>query len=854
VPTAVGARVATVRIVSNDADEPNTDVALTCNGTQGSLSISSPGTPIAFPATDVGASSAEVMVTLRNTGTAAVTVNSQASVAGTGFARTTNLSQTPPFVLAPNATATVGITFTPTADGSHSGTLGVSYDATSLSVGLNGNGRAALVGVSPSTIPLGDVLVGTPSNSSFSVQNTGSAALAIASISHTGSADIALVGAPPTTVAASSTATVNVRCNPSATGLRSATFTVDTDADNAPQDPTVTVTCTGVRPEISVAPPSVAFGNVAPGNGLSMDVVVSNANNPTTSTLTVLAPVVSGTDAAMFVVTPPGAFTLVPGASRTLSVRFTPTGFGAKVATLSISSDDPGGPIAVPLSGTGFDNEITVVQPAGTTIAFGDVKVGESSTATTVRLQNDGNADLTISGVLSTGTNAAEYVVAGPATPAVIAGGSFTDWTVECSPSSVGAKVASLQINSDDADEAAKTFALTCNGTQALLVMTSPATEPVTFQSTRVGEVSAERTIILQNQGTAPLDIVAEARTTPNVFEVSQGVGVTPRTIAAGDSMTLKLQFRPTGDGIVSGNLTVDWDTTSLIVDLRGPGTVATETITPDVDGTGNVDVGAVCEGGSRDQDFEVRSSGTASFTVSAIDVTGTGFTIASPTPPLPWVLGPNQSEVFTLTVAPTGTDEITGTITITSDIPGAPTRTIPVVATGIASGIGVAPATGIDFPNTDPGTQSAASAVTITNCSGAPMDVSAAEIAGTDGGDFLLASGPDAPLTIANMDAAQWTIQFQPAEAGSSNATFHVVHDQAGSPLDVPLTGTSGSGGTDAGPQPDAQPDAAGAGPDGGNALDQSSYYACSAGQGGPTSGLLLLGALAFVLKRRRR
>jgi len=855
-PTVAGNRAATLRIVSNDPNEANTDIALTCNGTSGALTVVSPATPIAFTATDVGASSAPVTVTLRNSGSADVTITASPTVSAGPFSISTPLSA--PVTLVPGGTATVGLTFTPTADGTASATLSVPYTAPAaqtLSVGLTGTGRAALVAVSATSLPLGSVVVGaTPGTGSFAIQNAGSATLNIASIAHSGSPDVTLTAAAPTSVGAAGTVNVGVRCAPASTGAKSATFTIDTDADNAPQDPVVTVTCTGVVPEIALVPTLLDFGDVAPGTPVSHDIVVMNASNATTSTLSVSAPSIAGPNAGDFTVSPAGAFTLEPGGDRTISVRFTPGAFGARSATLTIASDDPDGAINVPLNGFGRAPELTVASPATGTIPFGSVKIGDSATPASVILRNDGNDDLSISGVVTLGTSAAEFVVLGPDTPATITGGTSRSWTVECRPTSTGSKSATLRVTSNDADEGIQDYLLTCTGTQAMLAMEMPSTQPVTFQSTRVGEVSTGRTITLRNTGDAPLTIIGAAHATPAAFEIVTNVPANT-VVAPNATVNLELRFRPTVDGIVTGNLTVDWDTTSLLIDLRGPGTLATMTVTPDVDIEGQVDIGAVCAGMPRAQTFTLRSTGTGPFRIDTIEVTGTGFAVTHGT--LPITLSQTQQTAFTLTATAAATETLSGTITVTTDIPSAVTRTLPVIATGIDGGIGIAPSShAVDFGSVAVGTQTASTAVTVTNCAATTMNVAEAGLTGTDGDEFLV-SGPSAfPQELATNASAQWLVRYAPGNEGASSAALHLVHDQAGSPVDITLAGYGGTPPADAGPDA-AEPDADTGGDDDAPAddegLDKTSYYACSA-SGSPGPGWLLGIGIALALVRRRR
>lgn len=857
---AAGGRSATLRLTTNDTSEPTVDVPLSCNGTQGLLVVFNPAPPITLATTDVGSTSAEVVVTLRNQGTAAMQITG-ASVSG-AFSISTPLSQTPPFSLAANTNVTLGVQFTPTADGLATGTLTVTDGAAAvLTAEVRGTGRAAVVGVSPSALAFDSVLVGsTATTRTFDVQNTGSATLNLTSstLGGTNPGDFVVVSPTlPTTVAASATVTVTVRCTPFASGARTGTLTLDTDADNLPQDPVVGLTCNGIKPDLTVAPAALTFAAAQPGTPQQLELTVSNASGATAAPLSVSALALGGTHPGDFAFSPPGAFTLDPGASRVLTITFTPASFGARSATLTLTSTDQETPsTVVALTGSGSAPEITIVQPAGTTIAFGDVKVGTVGTAANVQIRDDGNEELEVTGVLLTGAQASNFELTGPATPAIVAAGASTTWTVACRPTSLGAKSATLQIHSSDADEATKTLSLTCNGTSAILVVTSPTTSPVQFAATRVGEMSPEITVIFQNTGTAPLMINSPAITSAGEFVVSTPFAATPPfTVAAGATATLGVRFMPAENGDLDGTLDVNWDATSLSVPLRGPGRLAEASITPVPNPDGEVVLGAVCIDQPRVVGVRVSNVGTASFTVSGATVTGDAFSLGTITPV---TLTAGMSTTIDVTVDP-ALGEATGTLDITTDIPGTPVFTMELVATGIASGIGVIP-DAVAFPATLPDELSESQTVTVTNCEAAAMSIGQVALEGDDAGDFGL-SGPTPPpaIVLDPSESAQWSIEFHPDTEGGSDGVLHISHDLddvGGGVIDVPLYGWGGIGGPDAGVGPDAMsdPDAEPA-PDGGDpGFDQQSYYACSTGAPSSATLLLLLGAIAFTLRRRRR
>lgn len=98
-----------------------------------------------------------------------------------------------------------------------------------------------------------------------------------------------------------------------------------------------------------------------------------------------------------------------------------------------------------------------------TSLAFGSVTVGTSKTKT-LTISNVGSAALTITGMTVTGT---QFSATSPST---IAAGSLVNCSVTFSPTSTGAKTATLTISSNDPDEPSVTVALSGTGSTAALL------------------------------------------------------------------------------------------------------------------------------------------------------------------------------------------------------------------------------------------------------------------------------------------------------------------------------------------------------------------------------------------------
>lgn len=131
--------------------------------------------------------------------------------------------------------------------------------------------------------------------------------------------------------------------------------------------------------------------------------------------------------------------------------------------------------------------DITVTDSLGSgsdlQMPFPDTTEGVTSSAETVTLANTGNAALNVSAIQLSGVNPAEFVLdvngganpCGSTTPTVAAGDNCTV-TVAFAPASVGAKGATLEIASNDPDEATVDVSLT--GTGLSSVTNNPPGKP----------------------------------------------------------------------------------------------------------------------------------------------------------------------------------------------------------------------------------------------------------------------------------------------------------------------------------------------------------------------------------------
>jgi centrosomal CEP192-like protein/HYDIN/CFA65/VesB family protein/ASPM-SPD-2-Hydin domain-containing protein len=356
-PGATGARSASLSF-SDDAPASPQSVALSGTGVTPQVSFSPAS--VNFGNQTVLVTSAAQTVTVTNTGLASLHVSS-VSIGGTNaadFAKTADSCTGA--TVAVNGTCSVSVTFTPGVLGSRSASLSFTDDAPASpqSVALAGTGAVAApaVSVNPTSLSYGNQNTGTTSVAkSVTVTNSGTATLHVTMVAIAGanSGDFVISADTCTgaTVAVSATCSVSVTFTPGATGSRTASLTLTDDAAASPQS--VPLSGTGVAPGTSFNPANLNFSSQGVGTTSAAQTVTVTNNG--TAALHVTSVTLTGANAGDFVIsadTCTGA-TVAVSATCSVSVTFTPTAAGTRLASLSFADDAPANPQTVAVSGSG---------------------------------------------------------------------------------------------------------------------------------------------------------------------------------------------------------------------------------------------------------------------------------------------------------------------------------------------------------------------------------------------------------------------------------------------------------------------------------------------------------------------
>ncbi len=275
----------------------------------------------------------------------------------------------------------------------------------------------------------------------------------------------------------------------------------------------------GSPSNIEVTPNLHAYGSVAVGTEA---VNAFEVRNRGTVDLQV-TPTLFGDEAAEFsIVQGEAPFTIAPGETHTIDVRFAPLSEGPRSTLLRLTTDEPDqSPEDAALSGIGTtepDIDVTL-----TALDYGDVLVGTTSTQT-FTIQNVGTADLELTAVDVVDGDASEFAVSAGSAPFIIAPGAARNVDVHFAPTTGGPKTTTLRLTSNDPDESP--FDVTLSGTATTAPDIDVSLTAHNYGVVWVGQ-EAFQTLAVRNTGSADLQIMATGLVGGDAaeFGIVQGTG-----------------------------------------------------------------------------------------------------------------------------------------------------------------------------------------------------------------------------------------------------------------------------------------------------------------------------------------
>ena len=652
-------------------------------------------TSVPFGNQVVNTTSGAQTVTVTNSGTAALTINSIA-VGGTNagdFAQT-NTCPLSPNTVAVGASCTVSATFTPSATGSRAASVAITDNASGSphTIALSGTGTAPAVSLSPTSVTFASQAVNTTSAAQTdTLTNSGTAPLTISSISLGGfnPGDFAQTNTcpvSPATLAAGANCSISLTFTPTATGSRTASVSVADNASGIPHTVTLSGTGAALAPAVSLSRSSIGFGNqVVNTTSAPQGATLTNTG---TAPLTISGVTVGGTNPADFAQTntcPISPATLGAGANCSISASFTPTTSGSRTASVSIADDASGSPHTVALAGTGTAPAVSL---SATSLSFGTQTINTSSGSQAVTLTNSGSAPLTISGISLGGVNPGDFAQTNtcPTGPTTLAAGANCSISATFTPTDTGTRTATLSIT-DDASGSPQSVALSGTGATAAPAVSLSRTS-VAFGNQMVNTSSAAQPVTLTNSGSAPLTIsgVTLGGTNPGDFAQTNTCPISPATLAAGANCSISATFTPTATGGRAASLSIADDAggSPHVVALSGTGTAPVVSLSSNTVTFASQTVNTT----SAAQAVTVTNTGTAPLTISSIGLGGVNpgdFAQTNTCPLSPGTLAAGAGCTITMTFTPTATGSRTASLSIADNASGSP-QTVALSGTGAAA------------------------------------------------------------------------------------------------------------------------------------------------------------------------
>ncbi len=807
-PTMNGLRTATLTVTSNDfvAATPaltSTTATLTvqCTGVQGSIVHT---TPAAFAAQRVGTTSAPTTFTISNpAGASAYTFT--ASVTG-DFALACPLGGSACFTnntLNGGEMETVQVVFAPTMSGTRNGTVTITAAGASnnpRTFGVIGTGTQPMISVA-SSVAFGDVPVFLAGGATrpLSISNSGNEALTVSSLLISGTTDISFAFGSctsgqtcngPFTINNGTPLAAQLRCDPSAPGPRNGSLAITSDS-NAVGPTTVTnvtLTCNGTQANVVVMPTSLPLGPQRVG--VSSVPMSFQVTNPVGSNVGATSYTITSGSSEFAVSCVPGDCmndTLAAGGMVMVNVVFTPSVLGPRAGTITVNTpSDPTPNRTVSVTGEGVFPTISLTMPSSPPLVFANVQPGQTSAAQTIQIQNTGTQQLMITAV--TNSNGTDFDLSPGGTGNVAVNG-FQQWTVTCSPLSLGTgtKTGTITIVNDSQNDTSVDIALTCSVVQGRIAITMSAPRPyeagpnrIDFGAVLIGNMVAT-TVTIANLGNQPVNLG-----TPSLAAADQGftLGALSGTVVpANMAVTLPITFAPTVNSQGATTLTIpstNWNT--LTVNLVGDGQSVGLDISPlPSPPATSLDLGAVAWDATRPQVFTITNFGQAAAPITGatlLNNTGGNFTLSGFSAR---TLAFNENMTFTVTATPN--DAMLGTFTTTLEVtvdlaPPNDRLRLDITYRSTGPGIEILPGSTVDFGGVDVDLVGGrAIPVMVRNSGTAPLTIpSVSAITGASAARFIQTplTGPIAPgATATFMITYEPTFERSAANPDSAELTI---------------------------------------------------------------------------------
>ena len=307
--------------------------------------------------------------------------------------------------------------------------------------------------------------------------------------------------------------------------------------------------------------------------------------------------------------------------------------------------------------------------------------------------------------------------------------------------------------------------------TQAALL-----SNPVGFGDVSVGAVKNATVTVT---ATRPVTVTSVSVPQGAPFATAQSTGSLPRTLSAGQRLSVPVSFAPTTPGRTAGAVTFHTNLGPIGVDLSGNGTRSGFSASPP-----SLAFGALTTGTSQTLGTTITNTGTTPETVSGTTLPCPPFSVSG-LPAVGTTLAPGNSFTVQVTYAPTSAGNNSSSLTISG---AGGSATVPLTGNA-ASGQGrltITP-THTDFGKVPVG-RSLTKTFDIANQGNVPLTISKAA---PPAGAFITSNPISEGQVLAAGEVVHQSVTFRPERAGTATGTYQIASDDGRGPQNEFLTGT---------------------------------------------------------------
>lgn len=732
-------------------------------------------------------------VTLKNSGTATITINS-ISVFPAQYSIDASSTCQVSGTLANNATCTINVVANDpaTLGALPLGTLTVNTTATNPEISIPLSGTVVAPVALTSSLSFGNQPVNTTSAAkSVTLTNNQASVLSIGTISAPASYAVA-TGANTcgATLAAGASCQIWLTFTPTALGATPASLSVSDGAPTTPQ--TSTLSGTGLAPT-TISATSVAFGSVLLSLTSAIKTVTFTNNQSTPVTFSSLN--LSGD--TQFALDPSSTCStggpVAPNSTCTFAFTFTPTATGTQPnGTLTIADSAPNSPLTITLTGAGLAN--TTLSPTST--SFGSVVINGTSAVKMVTLTNNNTSPLlinqaAINGPFALVTNPAfanACPIFGGTVNADLAAQSSCVIGLTFDPTTAGATTGGKITIVDSDPSGPVSAALSGTGVAA-----STLTMSLGFGSVVVGTTSTKSATFTNNLG-VPVTFTSISAPTPYTVTTGANSCSTATPLPSNSNCQIWISFAPTTLTSTPATLTVNDNgpTSPQTTSLSGSG-IAAATLSPSP-----LSFGTVVENQTTTKTVTLTNNQSTMLSIGTITGLTGVFSAGTSTcgATLAAAPGPGNSCTIAVNLKAVTSGSQSGTLTVPTNAP-APYNSLADSMSGSSNlPVVVSPLT-LTFPATFVGLPSSPLLVKLYNEQNTTLTISAVQITGADPNDYnVVSSCPTSPSTIPaaavvpNTVYCTLSVTFKPIASGTRTATLQISDSASSSPQTVMLTG----------------------------------------------------------------